>query len=200
MKIKALTLAIALISAIGAIAQNNPGYRLPTEEGKPAHSDYSTFDKGFWIAAEMRAGLYCDFGMDKLPVPLELTVTPGYRFSEYLKVGLGVGARYYVNNDYLRARSIKWSFPIYANVRGNFIPSEYRNIVPYYNIDLGGAIRDGFMWRPGVGLRFGENRSAFLLGLSYMGQCLKGWDKKSATGVNNSKYASFVMLTLGYEF
>jgi len=200
MKSRTTLLLFALAASLMLSAQNNRNYRLPDEGNTTAHHDYSTFDRGFWIAPEFTGGIYCDFGMDKMPVPLELDVTGGYRFNEYLKVGIGFGARYYINNDYVRARSIEWSFPVYANVRGNFISSEYRQVVPYYCVDLGGAIRDGFMWRPTVGLRIGENRSAFLVGLSYMGQCLKRYDKKSKDGINDSKYASFLMLRLGYEF
>ncbi len=86
--------------------------------------------------------------------------------------------------------------PLYATLRGNIIPSEYRNIVPYYSFDMGASIRDGFMVRPGIGIRVGQNRNAFLINLSYLGQNI------IATEYNQrkNKFTSFVMLKVGYEF
>ena len=50
---------------------------------------------------------------------------------------------------------------IFVNARGNFISQEVREIVPYWSVDIGGAIRDGFMFTPSFGCRIGEQRSAF---------------------------------------
>ena len=76
---------------------------------------------------------------------------------------------------------------------GNFIDDEFRTVTPYWSMDMGGAIKDGFMWRPTIGIRVGQSRSAFLLGVTYTGQNLK-----YKTG--KDRYVSAVGLTLGYEF
>jgi hypothetical protein len=83
--------------------------------------------------------------------------------------------------------------PLFAHVRGNLIKEEYRTVVPYYALDLGGVFRDGFMWRPSIGIKVGEDRSAFTIAVSYLGQSTKRFD-------NKQKYVSGVVLRLGYEF
>ena len=108
--------------------------------------------------------------------------------SDYVRVGVGIGGRYYGGNHDFRANSGEFSVPIYANVRGNFIPTEYRKVVPYYSFDLGGALRDGVFLRPTIGLRIGEPRAAFLIGISYLGQSTKMW-KDDPNKVDNDKKA-----------
>ena len=160
--------------------------------GQSSTTDYVTFDKGFWIAGEFRPAYTLHISSSDSPV-MELDVTGGYRFNEFVRVGIGFGGRYYIKSDRLRKGNISWSFPIYANIRGNFIPTGYRDVVPYYSFDMGGSIRDGFMWRPTVGIRVGQKRSAFLLGLTYTGQSLiNTHDKRN--------YCSMLGLTLGYEY
>lgn len=149
-------------------------------------------DTGFWMSAQVN-GSYSVFISDKCTPWTELDVVGGYRFNQYIKVGVGFGGRYYFENDRLRSNNVKWSFPVFATVRGNFVPDDYRSVTPYYSLDLGAAIRDGFMWRPTVGLRIGQSRSAFLVGITYTGQSLK-----YKTG--KDRYISGVGLTLGYEF
>lgn len=154
--------------------------------------DYATYDRGFWMAGEFRPAYTLNVSSSNSPV-IELDVVGGYRFNEFVRVGVGFGGRYYIKSENIRNGNISWSFPIYTNIRGNFIPTGYRDVVPYYSIDLGGTIRDGFMWRPTVGLRIGQKRSAFLLGLTYTGQSL----------INNyleRRYCSMLGLTLGYEY
>lgn len=173
---------------------------LPSEKNTNSYKDYSFYDKGFWCAVELQGGYSCN--IDSYNVALsELDIVGGYRFNEYFRAGLGLGVRYYFNNEKVRYSDIKWAFPIFANVRGNIISGESRTVVPYYSVDLGGTIRDGFMFRPTIGLRIGESRSAFLVGLSYMGQTLKSYKAgKDNTIVPDYEYTSFVTLKLGYEF
>lgn len=164
----------------------------PEVKKDPALADYADFDKGFWFRTTL-SGAYTLFMSDK-NVPLtEFDLAGGYRFNQYLKVGAGVGFRYYINNHDLRSDRHKWGFPVYATFSGNIINETYRSVVPYYNLDLGGTIRDGFMWRPTFGIRVGQPRSAFLLGLTYTGQTLE-----YKTGKN--RYCSALGLSLGYEF
>lgn len=164
----------------------------PAVKEDRAIRDMTDNDTGFWMSAQVN-GSYSVFISDKCTPWTELDVAGGYRFNQYLKVGVGFGGRYYFENDRLRNNNVKWSFPIFATVRGNFIPDDYRSVTPYYSLDLGAAIRDGFMWRPTVGLRIGQSRSAFLVGITYTGQSLK-----YKTG--KDRYISGVGLTLGYEF
>ncbi len=166
--------------------------KLPAVGTDPDLRDMADSDRGFWFSAQL-SGAYTLFLSHHCSPWTELDLAGGYRFSQYLKVGIGVGGRYYIENSKLRDSSIKWSFPIYATVRGNFLPDTYRTVTPYYSVDLGGAIRDGFMWRPTFGIRVGQTRSAFLVGVSYTGQSLRYWTGKD-------KYVSSLGITVGYEF
>ncbi len=122
----------------------------------------------------------------------------GYRFNEYVRVGLGLGARYYFDNNKVRSTLSEWAFPIFLNIRGNFIPTRYRDVVPYYSFDIGGTVRDGFMLRPTVGLRVGLERSAFLVGLGYVGQDLSTYSRDNLR--KTRRFVNFITLKLGYEF
>lgn len=195
-----LGLAAATVAAVPSLAQENMVTRLPEVNTERIQKNYSEAEKGFWIAAEAVGGYSCrlfnsNFGL------AEIDVTAGYRFSEYARAGLGFGARYYFDNPHVRFYSSEWAFPVYANIRGNIIPTNYRTTVPYYSFDVGGTIRDGFMIRPTVGLRIGQPRSAFLIGLTYTGQSLKSfrWDYDE-TRCPSRRFVSFISLKLGYEF
>lgn len=134
----------------------------------------------------------------------ELDIYAGYRFNDYARVGIGLGPRYYFTPGNLRRTSVKWAMPLVFNVRGNIIPQDYRTVIPYYSVDLGATVGDGFMLRPTIGIRCGEPRSAFLLGVSYMLQNLRGYRNETLDDVvrvvdANNATSSFA-LTLGYEF
>ena len=198
---KALSLVAALAMCVSAtIAQENQVNRLP--EVNPAYevNDYTTLNRGFWMAAEAAGGYslrlnHSNFGFG------EVDFTAGYRLSEYFRLGAGFGFRHYIDNDKVRYSDIAWSFPLYVNFRGNFIPTGERNVVPYYSVDFGGAIRDGIMLRPTIGLRIGQPRKAFIVGLSYTGQELKIFDyDENHDRCSKKKFASFISLRLGYEF
>ena len=83
--------------------------------------------------------------------------------------------------------------PIYANVRGNIISQDNRSVVPYWSFNIGGAIRDGFLVSPTIGIRVGEQRNAFIAGISYGYNEIKGYE-------NGKKGINFVLMRLGYEF
>lgn len=169
---------------------------IPSEYNPGDYVDYTEFEKGFWCAVELVGAYSCHIENDNGALT-ELDIVGGYRFNEYLRIGLGLGARYYIENEKIRYSDIKWSFPIFANVRGNIIPSEHRTIVPFYSVDLGGTVRDGFMIRPTIGVRFGDPRSAFTVGITYLGQTLKA---PKEAGSYSRDYTSFVGIKLGYEF
>lgn len=164
----------------------------PNISSSSSLNDYATYDKGFWMGVNFM-GAYSLFLTEHCTPWAELSIVGGYRFNQYLKVGIGFGARYYFENSKLRERDIKWSFPILATVRGNIISDEYRTVVPYYSVEIGGTIQDGFMWRPTFGLRIGQSRSALLVGINYTGQDL-------IYKTNKKRYVSSLGLTIGYEF
>lgn len=197
------TLIAALVMAgftLTASAQENQVTRLPEVKGTSLQHVYSEDNTGFWMAAEAVGGYSCRLYHSNFALA-EIDVTAGYRFNEYLRVGLGFGGRYYFDNAKVRYNSSEWAFPLYANVRGNFMSTEYRTTVPYYSFDLGGTILDGFMMRPTVGLRIGQQRSAFLIGLTYTGQSLKGFSYNEFGGRDpHNRFVSFISLKLGYEF
>lgn len=171
------------------------------EVKKPSgsHVDYTKNETGFWFAAELQGGVTVRPNKHNMQFG-ELDVVAGYRISDYVRVGVGIGGRYYGGNHDFRANSGEFSVPIYANVRGNFIPTEYRKVVPYYSFDLGGALRDGVFLRPTIGLRIGEPRAAFLIGISYLGQSTKMWKDDATKPTKEDKFFSGVSLKIGYEF
>ena len=199
--VKASILALAACAAMTLHAQENQVNRLPEVNGREQlQKNYSATETGFWIAAEAVGGYSCRISNSNFALA-EIDVTAGYRFCEYLRVGAGFGGRYYFDNDKVRYRSSEWAFPIYANVRGNMIPTDYRTTVPYYSLDIGGTVQDGFMLRPTVGLRIGQKRSAFLLGLTYTGQSLTGFAyDDEGNKYSKNRFVSFISLKLGYEF
>lgn len=204
-----------MLANVAALAQvEQPAYEkrqviMPTEhKSTPAesltsgeHRDYSKLNQGFWFSVEGMGGYSMNVSdrVDNTAIA-EVDLYGGYRVNEYLRVGLGLGARYYFEPGNLREKSHKWGMPIMLNVRGNFIPQDYRTVVPYYSLDIGGTVPDGFMLRPTIGARFGQPRSAFVLGLSYMLQNMKGWELKDGVNVSKNRPISFLMLRLGYEF
>jgi len=197
--------AMSLLAAIPVFSQENEVRRMPSVNNQNLQKNYSTFQTGFWISAEAVGGYSCRL-MNSNFAFAEIDVTGGYRFNEYLKIGVGFGGRYYFDNSKVRFSSSEWSFPLYANVRGNFIPTAYRSVVPYYSVDLGGTIRDGFLFRPAVGLRIGQQRNAFLVALAYTGQGLQSYEYRIPAGSpfilkeKKNKFVSFISLKLGYEF
>ena len=194
---KKIFLIITLLATAFAVsAQDNQVKRIPSKGYDPNQQQYTTFNRGFWFAAEAMGGISCHLKGHNLGFT-EVDFTAGYRFSQYLRAGVGLGARYYIKQEELRRGSIKWGMPIFLAVRGNLMPGEYRHAVPFYSVEVGGSVRDGFMLRPSIGVRIGEPREAFVLALSYMGQNLATYDSE---GGKCSKYTNFIALRLGYEF
>lgn len=198
-KIAALIACIAIM--MPALAQENQVTRIPTVPSKDSNSPRSvrTYETGFWIAPELTGGITCRTNHPNLGFG-EFDVSGGYRFCQYLKVGIGAAVRYYFNNDKVRFKNTKVVFPLYFNVRGNMIDETYRTTVPYYSFDIGATTQDGFMVRPTVGIRIGESRGAFLLGLSYVGQNYRVKVSDGTNVVRGNHFISGVALRVGYEF
>lgn len=204
---KYFILLAAAIIGMSAVAQDDrPTYQkrdviMPTEhQESPADHNYAQHDNGFWFSVEGTGGysVHMSKGMDNTAFA-EADVYFGYRANEFFRIGMGLGGRYYFDPGILRTKDFKWAMPVMLNMRGNFIPQDYRTVVPYYSVDLGCSITDGFMFRPTVGIRCGERRSAFLLGLSYMYQAMSGYKSKEDL-TKKTINTSFFALRLGYEF
>ena len=194
-----MLLMAALFLSIAANAQINEVKRLPGVDNSNAQNKYYDYDRGFWMAAEVNTAYACRMSHTNFGYA-ELDVVAGYRFSQYLKAGLGLGARYYTDNNAVRTTTKKWALPIYLDVRGNFIPDDYRNVVPFYAVDLGASMQGGFLFRPTVGLRIGQKRNAFIVGLGYSGQDLKTYGIEELHLIKYRKFVSMINLKLGYEF
>lgn len=164
----------------------------PEESSRRKYVDYEDNDKGFWWAAELSGGPSVFYEKANMGYS-QLAIVGGYRFNDFIRAGVGLGARYYIDNKKVRAKSNAWSFPIYANLRGNFMPQDVRRVVPYWSVDVGATIRDGFFFSPTLGVRFGGKRSNMLVGISYTGQTMD-------TKWESDKMVSLLSAKIGYEF
>lgn len=192
MNLRNIVLILITLASFNLVKGQNHNPKLPPISKDITLNDYASSHQGFWGAVQLSGASSVILEASNSPMS-EIDIVGGYRFSSYFKIGLGLGGRYYFNNTNIRSKSFHMSLPLYLNVRGNFINDEYRTVVPYYSADLGAAIGDGVMWRPTLGIRIGQDRSAFLMGISYLGQSLKYRNGKD-------KYVSFIGLTLGYEY
>ncbi|MDE6650920.1 MAG: hypothetical protein K2K08_00770 [Paramuribaculum sp.] len=185
-----------LVSSFYAFSQNNQIKRIP-QVGKDVNQEiYTEYDRGFWVAAEFLGGYSSHLSGHNMGVG-ELDLTVGYRMNQFLKFGVGLGARSYIEQKHLRRHKSSWGLPIFVAARGNMIPGLYRKVVPYWGMEIGGSVRDGFMFRPSVGMRIGEPRQAFTLAFSYMGQNIATAD---ISGDRVGKFTSFFCIRLGYEY
>lgn len=167
--------------------------RLPERpQNRTTYRDYSVQSSGYWNSVEFFGGSTVMFNR-KNAANVGLTWVNGYRFNEFLKVGVGIGGRYYINNDNLRTSSTEWTFPIFADVRGNIISQQDRGAVPYWSIDLGGEINGGVYFSPSLGYRFGADRSSLTLGIAYQLMQTDTWKKKN-------ECLNGVVAKIGYEF
>ena len=177
---------------------------------KSRYKDLSDQSKGFWAGVDLMFGANVEheFGISG-SMPLDLQVTFGYRFNEYLQVGAGAGFRYYFNNDQARAyvnsegkyEDYGWSFPVYGQLRGLFFSGQSRTTVPFWQMSVGHTFNDGFMLSPALGLRFGSTeRNHFTLGLHYTAQWT--WLRTNLEGGPSREFGPMhlLQLRLGYQF
>ena len=82
---------------------------------------------------------------------LKLNIVNGYQFSPYFSMGLGVGLRYYTDEE-------EALIPIFADFRANFMDNK---VTPYfslgagYSFDPGNDLRGvGFLLNPAFGIKF----------------------------------------------
>lgn len=167
--------------------------KMPEAPKQEKYTEFTLKDKGYWCSVELGVAPSVRF-RETCMWTSTLSFVNGYRFNDYLRLGVGIGAGYYfANNDVARDTDIRWTMPIFVNARGNFMSQEVREIVPFWSVDIGGAVRDGFLFTPSVGCRIGERRSAFLASLGYS---YRGIDAKKRLSNNRS----FIVLKIGYEF
>lgn len=179
--------------AFGATFMFAQEVRLPELPNNRTHyTDYNDKENGYWGAISANTSSTLMFKRKNMQ-NVGADWVNGYRFNEFLRVGLGVGLRYYINNDHVRRSDIAWSFPIYADVRGNIISQQDRAAVPYWSVDLGGEICGGLYFSPTLGYRLGTQRGSLLLGVSYTLQQADTW-KKNHESING------VSLKVEYEF
>lgn len=167
--------------------------KMPKAPVQEKYTEFSLKNEGYWWSVDLGISPSVKFH-EKSLWSSTISFVNGYRFNDYLKLGVGIGAGYYfANNDVVRDTDIKWTMPLFINARGNFVSQDVREIVPFWSVDLGGAIRDGFLFTPSIGCRIGERRSAFIasIGYSYRGI-------KAKEGLGSGR--SFAVLKIGYEF
>lgn len=160
------------------------------EEPVP-QKNIAEMDKGYWCAGEVLGGYTMqsdNFGM------VGATFTNGYRFNQYIKVGAGLGVLYYPKADDIRRKKSQVALPLFVNARGNMLSDATRRTVPFWSLNAGWAFPDGAFVTPTVGLRIGEKRSAFLVGVSYT---LRHIETKKT--IDTDLYSG-VFLKFGYEF
>lgn len=196
MKKICLLTAVLLGAAVSAVCQSKPtrDVTLPTDRGlAPAIVDYQDMDRGFFATGEVSGAVTVEPHRSAIGFT-ELDAIGGYRFSEFLRAGIGIGARSYFSHP-----DHTWALPLFVDLRGNFIPTRYRDVVPFWSFDIGTTFPDGFMFRPTVGIRVGQQRSAFTASFGYLGQTLRtGREPESRNALR--RYYSFLTLKLGYEF
>lgn len=182
-------LVLAVITSVKA------QYREVTVPDKPFQKGYRNYereDAGFWCATEVDCG--SSIMIHSLNIQyVGLSFTGGYRISEYLRIGIGIGGRAYVNNADVRDTDNRFGIPIFANVRGNFISAYDRDGVPFWSLNIGGITQEGFFASPTIGYSFGGLRNNFLIGLSYTITSFKNCSKTDMA-------YSYFGLKLGYEF
>lgn len=189
-----IVILLTFTSIVSSFSQNRT-ITLPDRPKRGQYVDYSIKDSGWWCAAQLNGGVASTTDAHYSAV-YQVDFVNGYRFSEFLKVGIGVSPRLYGggNGFPLRedGRSIVYSLPIYVDLRGNIISQADTMFAPYWNVDLGYSINEGIYLSPCVGMKFGGIRHNFIVGISYG---LQGHKTESY-----NKPIHLLGLKAGYEF
>jgi hypothetical protein len=189
---KKLWLIILALSLTMSVSAQYRDVKLPEKPKQRPYEDIERQDAGVWFAIELDGG--SSIMSEKTNTQyVNLAGIVGYRVSEYLRFGAGVGGRMYVHNAWVRGTNNKFGVPIFANVRGNFLPTYDRDGVPFWSLNVGGITNEGFFFSPTIGCSFGGWRNNFQIGITYTLSNFKYDD--------GSKVAySFFGLKLVYEF
>lgn len=187
---KKLLILIALVAIGGHLWAQDRVINMP--EAPEKGYNVAEVDNGFWLSFDIGGGYTVMEGRDNVGM-VGASGVGGYRFNEYLKVGAGLGILYYPNGTKVRSTKNHIGMPLFINARGNFLSGLTRQTVPYWSINLGTTIPDGFFLTPSLGLRIGEKRGAFLVNAGYTIRHLK-------TEPGHKSGYSGVLLKVGYEF
>ena len=172
---------------------------VPNDPGNSKYVHYSEAERGYWIAAEVSGGMSLDSGPHVGYT--QLSMVNGYRLSDYFKFGLGLGVRYYLENENQRIKRSAWAYPIYLDLRGNFTSQKIHRIAPFWSMDIGTTICDGFFVSPTLGVKFGGQRSNLTLGVGYLGQNVRTLKlTKDYDIVKSTKMLNILSVKVGYEF
>ena len=188
---KIISLLLLLMVALSISAQYRD-VKMPEAPNKSSYPNYGMENSGFWCAVDAEGGSSIMVNSKNMQYTA-LSFTGGYRISEFLRLGAGIGVRYYVNNAEIRDTNNKFGVPIFANVRGNFISAYDRDGVPFWSVNVGGITHEGFFASPTIGYSFGGLRNNFQIGISYTINSFKNYEKAD-------KIYSYFGLKLGYEF
>lgn len=188
---KIVSLLLLLMVALSISAQYRD-VKMPEAPKKSNYRNYSMENAGFWCAVDAEGGSSVMVNSKNMQYTA-LSFTGGYRISEFLRFGAGIGVRYYVNNAEIRDTNNKFGVPIFANVRGNFISAYDRGDVPFWSVNIGGITNEGFFASPTIGYSFGGLRNNFQIGISYTITSFKNFEQAD-------KVYSYFGLKLGYEF
>ena len=186
---KILLLYCAFLLARAGIAQERE-IIMPEEPVK--NMNIAENNTGYWCSIEFNGGSTLMENHRNIAL-VNVEFSNGYRFNQWLKIGVGVGVTYYPDNNHVRDTKKHLSIPLFLNARGNILSEEIRRTVPYWSVNIGASLPDGFFMTPTIGLRVGEKRSAFLVGVSYTLRHLK------TTPGSMTNYSG-AMVKLGYEF
>lgn len=166
--------------------------KLPDKPEMTKYEDFYKKSTGFWCSVELEAGSSVMVNKSNLQYT-SLAFIGGYRFSEFLRVGLGLGARLYLHNANVRLSDNVFGLPIFAHARGNFISAYDRDGVPMWSLSVGGITNDGFFVSPTFGYSFGGLRNNIFVGVNYTLTTFTNYRR------NNVAY-SYLGLKVGYEF
>jgi hypothetical protein len=155
-------------------------------------------DNGWWCAAEFNGGAFW-YAPHVENFVEGFTFTNGYRFSEYIRLGIGFGVRATQDDyDYVSKFPYKLqaaTLPLFLNARGNMMSMQSRKCVPFWNVDVGFAfLKNLFFLDAGAGMRVGKQRHSFVLSVNYFGQMVDRHYRQQ------SNFSNGIMVKLGYEF
>jgi len=179
----------AVMLACSCLAQDRV-IRMPEEPAK--YMNVAENNTGYWCSVELNGGSTLMENHKNVSL-VNAEFTNGYRYDQWLKFGIGIGVMYYPNSEKVRDSKNHLSMPLFINARGNILSEEIRHTLPYWSVNIGTSFSDGFFFTPTVGLRLGEKRSAFLVGISYTLRHLK-------TVPGSMSNYSGAMVKVGYEF
>jgi len=186
-----LFLFVFMLAFANVMKAQNRDVKLPEAPKQTSYIDYERENSGIWYAIDVEGG--SSVMMHNNMQYVNLAVTSGYRFNEFLRIGAGIGCRYYVHNGQVRDTENDFGVPIFANARGNFFSAYDREGVPFWSLNVGGITKEGFFASPTIGYSFGSIRNNFQIGISYTITSFKNCEK------TNVSY-SYFGLKLGYEF